>query len=123
MQRRAKHVVPGMECLRTAVRFRPPPPNSHPGKSREVQKTPEIPGFFFACCPVACNGVYCNPAVSGGNFGGNWATAKTVTAMAVTAVRKARPAASPQKLCDGGGLYLLLQPMVRAGGGGVTGGP
>ena len=27
-----------------------------------------------------------------------------------TAIRKAKPAAKPQKLRDGGGLYLLLRP-------------
>src|SRR5690606_33361176 len=43
IQRRAKHVGPGMECLRTAVRLRPPPPIMKP--------QPFSVGVFS--CPIA----------------------------------------------------------------------
>lgn len=49
-QRRDKHVVPGMECLRTAVQFRPPPPFSEkagPERVRPfclVERTWKTPG-------------------------------------------------------------------------------
>jgi len=36
--------------------------------------------------------------------------AATATPLTDTAIRKAKPAATPQKLRDGGGLYLLLRP-------------
>jgi len=42
IQRRTKHVGPGMECSRTGVQFPPPPP------STKCHKTPVNPGFFVA---------------------------------------------------------------------------
>ena len=45
IQRRAKHVVPGMECLRTAVQFRPPPP---------FTKIPTLIGWDFFCPERQC---------------------------------------------------------------------
>jgi integrase len=58
---------------------------------------------------------YCNPTVTGGNYGGKGRFGPsnglvTVMSLSDTAIRKAKPADKPVKLTDGNGLYLLLTP-------------
>src|SRR3546814_5174208 len=63
-----------------------------------------------------CSSDLLNPGNRGGNLDGNGATAPTVTAkggavaLTDTAIRRAKPEDKPQKLRDGGGLYLLMRP-------------
>src|SRR3546814_5899059 len=63
-----------------------------------------------------CSSDLLNPGNRGGNLDGYGATAPTVTAkggavaLTDTAIRRAKPEDKPQKLRDGGGLYLLMRP-------------
>lgn len=64
-------------------------------------------------CLIASYGVCLDPKFDDGKFGGKLPPPKSVTAkvpLTDTAIRKAKPAATVQKLRDGGGLYLLLRP-------------
>src|SRR3546814_10522558 len=77
---------------------------------------PGTPGVFCICGPLLSGRVRLNPGNRGGNLDGNGATAPTVTAkggavaLTDTAIRRAKPEDKPQKLRDGGGLYLLMRP-------------
>src|SRR3546814_14540398 len=77
---------------------------------------PGTPGVFCICGPLLSGRVRLNPGNRGGNLDGNGGTAPTVTAkggavaLTDTAIRRAKPEDKPQKLRDGGGLYLLMRP-------------
>jgi|SRR5690606_8761336 len=69
-----------MECLRTAVRFRPPPPIGGPRKTNEGRNSEINQGFRPSSCPRSPTAAFCNPPVADGGFDGNCYFAPATTA-------------------------------------------
>lgn len=111
IQRRAKHVVLGMECLRTAVQFRPPPPTNGPTRTGEARKPICSLGFraFLLSGLVRVSSLQ---AVRrwGHILGHPPGPERHMPPLTHLAIRKAKATERAQKIFDGGGLYLEISP-------------